>query len=243
MQTNEKVIQAFADAKQVKSLALFHKLKKLYSHSIVHDYNTDKLAYQVGLNPKTVKKYVDNMVKFGIAEIRNGDLHLKKIAPDNHLCTIKFKATDTINHIEALLYGKLLHEIKARQKYQIKRKRLNKRIIEEPHGKADMKKRRKLLLQNPVQPEPFDYRISVESLTRKLNISKGKLRQVIGVLVKEGLLVTMRRVVKLGNATWDMFKRGRAFLLHDFGYCWFWKGRVYLNLTNSYYFPSHYQKV
>ena len=61
-------------AGHLKQFALYIQLKAKYKHSIVYNYSYYKVARLSGLNPKTVKRYVSKLKKYGLVQETDGNL-------------------------------------------------------------------------------------------------------------------------------------------------------------------------
>jgi len=247
MQTNEKVIQDFADAGNVKSLAMFHLLKKVQSHSVIYNYTAKKVAILTGLSENTASKYVKHLLNYKyrgepIATLENGHLRLKSIAPKKHLCTIKFTENATIEHIEALLLGKLIERHKDQQMFNIHEKLENTRLLNNPKNYRENKRRVKLIrhiMRDSVTQTPYDVKMSVEHLSEILNVSQRKLRQVFKILVKLGIVKVKERIVEIRKATKQQFAVTKDYLIERYGYCYWSNGIIWNNQTRDYKFCDY----
>lgn len=58
----------------IKPFALFIKIKSMFEHSIIYNFNYHKIAKLTGLADRTVKLYIKRLIKYNLVEIRDGHL-------------------------------------------------------------------------------------------------------------------------------------------------------------------------
>ena len=61
----------------LKPYSVYVKVKSIYRHSIIYNYTPNKLSRVTKLHHKTIKRYVDKLIKYKFCELRNGHLLFK----------------------------------------------------------------------------------------------------------------------------------------------------------------------
>jgi hypothetical protein len=231
MQCSEQIIQKFASARMMKALAAVLMIKKKVPHGVIEKYSTRGVARLLGLSERTTKKYLKIILSFNdVAVVHNGDLYIRKLAAPKHLCTIKFEPTSTLAFIEKYLYSKIIFQYQKQQAFCENRKREEERLIQRPRSAKDMSKRKKILakysdaegkLKSNLCFVPYEVRMPISSLTKRLTVSKRKFLDIVKFLKEENHIQVIPQVFLFQDPFEDPETPRWIYSLMEKSYFWF----------------------
>jgi len=216
------------------TLAFALLIKDTYVSSVVKNYNPYSLQQKLkerGFNfhHSTVKKYVDNLLKNDLAEIKNKHLIVRKLYDKEHpyISVRKHKSKTFKEYTHFVRLAILKRKIKQaeyvyNQKLFIIKKLDNPKNIKEYRLAKRLAKRYNIL---KVDEKEFNYKQSIKSLAELFNCSVGELYTTIKFLVSQNYLKVKKEIKKITPFFGQKLEIDNYFV---------WNGWLYSVECNSY---------
>jgi hypothetical protein len=206
MKINISHIDQLQSEKTIKSLAFALLIKDTYVSSSVKNYNPYSLQQKLAekgfkFHHSTIKKYVNILLIYNLAEIKDGCLIVKKLhTQKTEKIRIKKGFAKSFKDYVHFIRGAILKQKIWKAGYVYEKRRLSVQLMENPENPKEYRKGKKLAEKYGtfrVDETEFDYRQSIQSLCKEFNCSIVELYSTINFLVKNGWLKVKRYFIKL----------------------------------------------
>ena len=180
MKINLAHIEHFQDTKSIKSLAFALLIKDTYVSSAITNYNPYSLQQKLlskgfRFHHTTIKKYVDTLSKFKLAEIKNNCLIIKKLHTNktNKIHIKKGYAKEFKDYVH-LIRGEVFKRKYWQAEYVYSKRCLSTKIIKNPKSTKELRMAKRLVRRYGVlgsDETTFNYKQSILSFCKEFNCS------------------------------------------------------------------------
>jgi hypothetical protein len=206
MKINLNNIESLQSEKAIKSLAFGLLIKEIYVSSAVKNYNPHSLQKKLakkGFNfhHSTIKKYVNILLTYNLAEIINGCLIVKRLHT-HKTAKIRIKkgyAKSFKAYIHFIRGGMIKRKI-WKAGYVYKKRCLSVELMKNPDSPDEFRTGKRMFERYgavKIDETGFNYKQSIHSLCNEFNCSVGELYSTIKFLVSNGWLIVDRNFTKL----------------------------------------------
>ena len=199
-----------------KPFVLYTKIKACYNHSIIYNYNPNKLAKLTGLHHKTITRYVKKLIQHNLAELHHGNLLFKKplYKKGTKFLYIETRPWITFNEIKERIETLLLHSNAIMQSFNIYGKcGKNRGNLSERQKRKARKHFSKLNLAE-IESNP-DILFTTRGIGRLFNFSHSTAANMLKKLTKRKYIKTSRRVDLVDGNLFDNTYFGHIFLCNN----------------------------
>jgi hypothetical protein len=246
MQTNENLIISAIEDNWINALCFYYKAKKVHTNSCFYNYSIRSLAAKTHTSFYTVRNYINELQKQGLAKIQGKHLLLVSQTEANktanertvkHLCTLKITKETPISEIKKLLYAKIV-EMQGRQQKYIVRLKEEARLLNKPFARITVKQIKRIheaIRTNPTLETPLNENVTMSDkyLSSKLycstkTISNYKKYWSNIMEIKHEKAQFLFRISK------DAFNCSNDILKNQYGEIFFYKGCLFKS-SSTYY--------
>lgn len=239
------LIKEARDTRQMRALAAYYLLKRTFQNSTLFNYRSRKteLAYTIGISARSLHAYIGQWKAWGLASDHkhNLTLHSTKDVKKAHRERYKAQITrghgDTIQDIEARLYGKLLENHNRRIYFNHSLEKKAKETRRAWNGDVNIRH------YDENRPGTPAFSLSIRNTAKELSVSNAKATKIIQTLNRLRVMQTAGnppKAVGHGLGVYRACRDGRL------GYFFMAGDTVFRRFGNRHYFleyPPKEQKI